>query len=420
MNMNEQTCLIIGASHAGVSLALALRKEGWKGPVRLIGEESELPYHRPPLSKEHLAGKKELDGMRLRPSVMYENNAIDLLLGTAAVAIDREAKTVNLSTGRTLSYNKLALCTGATARTLPFGQGLDRVHYLRTAVDAELIRSQLADASRVVIIGGGYIGLEVAAVLRSLEHEVTVMETEDRVLSRVTSDILSNYMTELHSSHGVSIRTGCKVKDIRPGKDSSGPVILECEGGEILSADAVIVGVGVKPNVALAKAAGLAVKDGIVVDAHACSSAPDIYAAGDCSWYRNSFYQRELRLESVQNANDQARVAAANICGRPMGYDALPWFWSDQYDVKLQMAGLNDDYDRLVVRGDPHNREQGFALFYLQGNRLVAADCVKRPLEFMVSKQLIPLAQPIDPELLAAEDSDPATWREGGIAAEVG
>ncbi|MCY4263915.1 MAG: FAD-dependent oxidoreductase [Gammaproteobacteria bacterium] len=414
--MSDQTCLVIGASHAGVSLALTLRKEGWAGPIKLISEEKELPYHRPPLSKEHLAGKKDLDGMRLRPSKIYDDNAIELLLGTAATGIDRKAKSVILASGEVLAYDKLALCIGASVRKLPIGQGLERVHYLRTAADVKTIKSQLPSVGHAVIIGGGYIGLEVAAVLRSLDLNVTVLEMEDRVLSRVTSSVLSDYMNDLHTSHGVTIATSCRVTAIRPGQDVESPMNLECEDGDVMQADMVFIGVGVQPNVGLAYEAGLEVGDGIVVDAHACSSDPDIYAAGDCSWHRNNFYESEMRLESVQNANDQARVAAANLCGKRTVYNALPWFWSDQYDVKLQMVGLNNQYDQLIIRGDPKDHEKGFALLYLKEGKLVAADCIRRPKEYMVSKQLIPLALQIDPALLADINNDPACWREAGDA----
>ncbi|MCG8414652.1 MAG: FAD-dependent oxidoreductase [Pseudomonadales bacterium] len=407
--MSDRDCLIVGASHAGVSLALALRKEGWEGGIKLIGAENELPYHRPPLSKEHLAGKKELDAMRLRPLKVYEDNAIELLLGTTVYSIDKESKTVKLQTGETLGYDKLALCTGASVRKLSLGQGLDRVHYLRTAADVGMVKPQLEGAKHVAIIGGGYIGLEAAAVLRSFGLEVTVVEMAERVLSRVTSEVLSDFMTALHMMHGVSIKTSSQVAAIREG--DSGQLVISCKSGEDLLADFVMVGVGVNPNTTLAETAGLAVGDGIIVDEYTRCSDPDIFAAGDCTQHPNAFYKKTLRLESVQNANDQARVAAANICGQSMVYDAVPWFWSDQYDVKLQMAGINEDYEELIVRGDPQNAEEGFAVFYLKNGKLVAADCVKRPKEFMVSKQLIAQDQTVDSSLLKDESSDPVGWR---------
>ncbi len=407
--MSDRDCLIIGASHAGVSLALALRKEGWEGGVKLIGAENELPYHRPPLSKEHLAGKKELDAMRLRPMKVYEDNAIDLLLGTTVYSIDRNSKSVKLQTGESLAYDKLAICTGASVRKLPLGQDLDRVHYLRTAADVGLIKPKLEGAKHVAIIGGGYIGLEAAAVLRSFGLEVTVVEMAERVLSRVTGEVMSEFMTALHMMHGVSIKTSSQVAAIQAA--DSGQITISCKSGETIQADFVMVGVGVDPNTTLAEAAGLSVGDGIIVDEYTRCSDPDIFAAGDCTEHPNALYKKTLRLESVQNANDQARVAAANMCGKSVVYDAVPWFWSDQYDIKLQMAGLNEDYDEFVVRGDPQNTEEGFAVFYLKDGKLLAADCVKRPKEFMVSKQLIAQDQTVDSGLLRDESSDPVSWR---------
>ena len=274
--MTAQNCLIIGAGHAGVALALALRQQGWQGGIRLLDAEQELPYHRPPLSKEYLAGRKTLDAMRLRPLQVYQDQAIDWLPGRQVLSIDRQAGIVSLDTGETLAYDKLALCTGAAVRKLPLGQELERVHYLRTAADAGLIRQHLPDTRRVVIIGAGYIGLEAAAVLRQAGLQVTVLETADRVLSRVTAAVLSDCITALHRRHGVSIHTARQVTSIRQAGERQ--LLVECAGGERLPADLVLVGVGVVPNVQLAQAAGLAVDDGIVVDCHAVSSDPAIFA----------------------------------------------------------------------------------------------------------------------------------------------
>lgn len=410
--MSAGNCVIVGASHAGVSLALALRKEGWSGQISLVGAENELPYHRPPLSKEHLSGGKDLDAMRLRPEKIYQDNEIQLLLGRTALQIDSSAQKISLQSGESLSYDKLALCTGASVRKLPLGQGLSQVHYLRTAADVSLIKQQVGNAKSVVIIGGGYIGLEAAAVLCGLGLQVTVLEMADRILSRVTGEAMSDFMTSLHMMHDVTIKTSTKVVSIEAGSEPGAPVIVGCNEDEKLQTDFVLVGVGVDPNVEIAEAAGLTVSNGIVVNEHAQTSDPNIYAAGDCTQHPSALYKRELRLESVQNANDQARVAAANICGKELIYDAVPWFWSDQYDVKLQMAGLNDGYDEVIVRGDPQNADEGFAVFYLRSGNLLATDCVKRPKEFMVSKLLLEQKKALDPKLFADEGSDPMSWKD--------
>ena len=410
--MSSSNCLIVGASHAGVSLALALRKEGWEGGISLIGAENELPYHRPPLSKEYLSGAKEMEAMRLRPEKIYADNDIELKLGTTAFSIDREAKKLSLQNGESLEYTKLALCTGASVRKLPIGQDLDRVHYLRTAADVALIKEQAGESKSAVIIGGGYIGLEAAAVLSSMGVQVTVLEMAERILSRVTGDVMADFMTALHMMHDVTIKTGAKVVSIEKLSGVDSELSIACGDDSELRADFVLVGVGVDPNIGLAESAGLEINNGIVVNEFAQTSDPDIYSAGDCTFHPSSLYGRQLRLESVQNANDQARVAAANISGKQQSYDAVPWFWSDQYDVKLQMAGLSDGYDDYVVRGDPQNTDEGFAVFYFASNQLLAVDCVKRPKEFMIGKLLVESKAEITRDLLMDDSSDPMVWKE--------
>ena len=312
-----------------------------------------------------------------------------------------------------MSYDKLALCTGASVRKLPLGQGLENVHYLRTAADVSLLKKQLNGAKKVVIIGGGYIGLEAAAVLSSIGLQVTVLEMANRILARVTGDVMADFMTALHCAHDVEIRTSTKVKSNEKADDGQAQLLIGCDSGESLFADFVLVGVGVSPNTEIASSAGLEVANGIVVSEYAQTSDPDIFAAGDCTQHPSSLYERQLRLESVQNANDQARVAAANICGKDISYNAVPWFWSDQYDVKLQMAGLSDGFDDFIVRGNPQNSEAGFAVFYFRSDRLIAADCVRRPKEFMISKLLVEQRSNIDKQKLADEQSDPMSWKEG-------
>ena len=406
--MTDRAQVIVGASHAGVSLALQLRREGWEEPIQLVGAEKELPYHRPPLSKELLSGQKELDAIRLRPEKIYADNDIELLLGTTALKIDKEQRSLHLHDGRVLQYENLALCTGAKVRQLPLAFDSERVLYLRTAADVAQLQALAQPGKHAVIIGGGYIGLEAAAVLRKMELEVTVLEMSPRVLARVTSEVLSDYLTSLHMMHGVSIKTSTQVNGIQ---DHEGKLQVVCNDNTEYLADFVLVGIGVDPNTTLAESAGVSLDDGIVVDEKGCTSVPHIFAAGDCTRHPNRFAGGNVRLESVQNANDQARVVAANMVGNAGIYDAAPWFWSDQYDIKLQMAGLNSNYDSTVTRGDPTNSEnEGFCVFYLRAGELVAVDSVARPKEFMAGKQLIARGITPDKANLADEQIEPASW----------
>ena len=406
--MTDRAQVIVGASHAGVSLALQLRREGWEGPIQLVGAEKELPYHRPPLSKELLSGQKELDAIRLRPEKIYADNDIELLLGTTALKIEKEQRSLHLHDGRVLQYENLALCTGAKVRQLPLALDSERVLYLRTAADVAQLQALAQPGKHAVIIGGGYIGLEAAAVLRKMELEVTVLEMAPRVLARVTSEVLSDYLTSLHMMHGVSIKTSTQVNGIQ---DHEGKLQVVCKDNTEYLADFVLVGIGVGPNTTLAETAGVSLNDGIVVDEKGCTSVPHIFAAGDCTRHPNRFAGGNVRLESVQNANDQARVVAANMVGKASIYDAAPWFWSDQYDIKLQMAGLNSNYDSTVTRGDPTNAEnEGFCVFYLRAGELVAVDSVARPKEFMAGKQLIARGITPDKANLADEQIEPASW----------
>ena len=396
--MTPERAVIVGASHAGAQLAANLRREGWSGEVVLIGDEGGLPYHRPPLSKGYLAGKNGLDDLLIRGADFYEKQHIRLLNATVD-AIHRSAKRVSLSTGDTLAYTKLALCTGARPRRLPTpGVDLPGIHYLRTAADVELIRAAATPGRRVVIVGGGYIGLETAASLCSLGMNVTVLEATERVLERVTAPEVSAFYTRIHNGEGVEIRTHALVEAFS-GNGRVQEVVLA--GGEPIPADLVIVGVGVVPNTELASAAGLSVDNGIVIDDQARTSDPDIVAAGDCTSHTMARYGSRIRLESVSSAGEQAKIAAATICGKHSAIAALPWFWSDQYDLKLQIAGLNAGYDELLLSGDP-SRDRDFSCFYFREGELIAADCVNRPRDFMSSKRAISQQLRVDrSELLA-------------------
>ena len=403
--------VIVGGGHAGGQAAASLRQEGYQGPVVLLAEEPHAPYQRPPLSKQYLAGAWGLERVCLRPAAFYQSRGIDVRSGAKVAGIDAAARTVLCEDGSAVRYERLLLATGARARQLEVpGAALPGVHRLRTIADAEAIKAELRPGARLVVVGGGYIGLEVAAVAVAMGLSVTVLEMEARLLKRVATPAMSAFYERLHRERGVAIRTGAKVVAFASacaGEEALGAVV--CADGERVAADVAVVGVGVAPNVELAAAAGLACDDGIVVDEHARTSDPNIYAAGDCTNHPNPILGRRLRLESVPNAMEQSRVAAANMAGAKRTYAAVPWFWSDQYDLKLQMAGFPEAQDEAVVRGDPAERR--FATFYLRRGRLTAAEAVNCPREFMAARQL--LGRHVDGHGLA----DPATDMKAIVAA---
>ncbi len=399
---NTEICVIVGASHAAAQMAPSLRQEGWVGRILIIGDEPCAPYHRPPLSKTYLTGEKGSHDIQIRAPEVYAKHGIELMLGQRVTAIDRAGKTVELQGGEKVHYDKLALCTGARVRRVALpGADLHGIHYLRTMEDVNGIQGSVSPGREAVIVGGGYIGLETAAVLRKLGMKVTVLEMAPRVLARVTAPEVAAFYQRVHTEEGVDIRTGVAVSRFEGGSSVEAVV---CADGSRFPAHLVVIGVGVVPNTELAEAAGLAVNDGILVDACARTVDPDIVAAGDCTRHPTPLYG-SLRLESVPNATEQAKSAAASLCGKEKPYVALPWFWSDQYDLKLQIAGLNGGYDRVVIRG---NAAEGrsFAAFYLASGRLIAVDCVNRPQEFIVGKRLI--SQRATPEAaVLCDDSVP-------------
>ena len=408
--MSNNKCSIIGASHAGVSLAMQLRREGWPHEIELISDELELPYHRPPLSKELLLGRKTLDQIRLRPEKMFEDNDITLSLGKRVTAIEKQSKKLIFADGQVSNYGKLAICVGSSVKEIALGNQFENVFYLRVAADIKKIQSVLPGKKRAVIIGAGYIGLEVSAVLRQLGVEVTIVDTAERVLERVTSNHLSQWIRRLHEGNGVRFILGAGVSQINGGKQAESIV---CTNGEILDCDVMFVGIGVMPNVELAREIGLKVDKGIMVNEKCQTSEDDIYAAGDCTQFYSSFYGKVINLESVQNANDQARCAAVNIAGGSQIYESLPWFWSDQYDVKIQMVGLSHEAAEIIVRGNPNVPDKsGLALFYLKDSRIVAADCVNRPKEFVAAKQLIQGKMHLAKHILEDESIDPLTFKD--------
>ena len=391
--------IILGAGHAGGQAAASLRQEGCREEILMLGEEPHIPYQRPPLSKQYLAGEQGLERVHLRPRKFYEDRGIQLRTGARAEAIDRDAQALALSGGEALPYSKLLLATGSRPRRLMVpGSDLPGIHYLRTIADADAIRAELAPGRKLAVIGGGYIGLEVAAVCIEAGLEVRVIEMESRILQRVAAPSMSKFYHGLHASRGVSLHTGLKVS----GFAGEGRVRQVLCGEQAFDADLVVIGSGIAPNVELAAEAGLACDNGILVDDRCRTADPDIYAIGDCTSHPNPILNRRLRLESVPNAMEQARVAAANICGGDRQYASVPWFWSDQYELKLQMLGFAADGDLEVVRGDP--AENRFAIFHLKDGALVAVDAVNSPREFMLCKQLV--GRKLDAAALAAPETD--------------
>ncbi|WP_252270730.1 NAD(P)/FAD-dependent oxidoreductase [Pseudomonas subflava] len=403
----SSTAIIIGAGHAGGELAIALRNEGWEGRILLLGEEAHLPYHRPPLSKAYLAGSVEKSSLSIRPQAAYDKANVEFRGGVRVTAIDRQNKTLQLADGQHLAYDKLAIATGGRARPLAVPRAADaelcaNFHYLRTLDDVERIREQMSAGKRLTIVGGGYIGLEVAASAIAQGLQVTVLEALPRVLQRVTAAELSAYYERKHREAGVDIRTHVQVADLEVTGAAVSAVL--CADGTRLETDLVVVGIGLLANTELAAEAGLDIDNGILVDEHARTSDPHIFAAGDCTNHPNALLGRRLRLESVPNALEQSRVAAAGMAGKDKRYASVPWFWSDQYELKLKMVGLAEGFERLVLRGDPQS--DSFSAFYLKDGKVLAADTVNRPQDFIAAKRLVAEGIVVTVEQLA-DDSKP-------------
>ena len=381
----QDTIVVAGGGHAAAQVVDSLRRDGYAGRLVMVCGEQALPYQRPPLSKKFLGGELEAERLPIRPASFYENIRCELMLGNPVVEIDAKGRKLKLSDGGSLGYDKLVLAIGGHARPLPVpGANLPGVHVLRTIEDVEAIRARIKPGVRVAVVGAGYIGLECAATFRKLGLDVTVIEMMDRVMNRVVAPEMSDFYQSEHTGHGVSVLTDRKVEAFW-GYDSVAAV--ECTDGTQVPADLVIVGIGLVPNCALAESAGLKCNDGIAVDAHCRTSDPDIYAIGDCCSHPSPRYARRIRLESVDNAFEQAKSAAANICGKEMPHDKTPWFWSDQYELKLQIVGLSQHYDKIVLRGDPAKRS--FSCCYLRDGELIALDAVNHGKDFMAARKLI-------------------------------
>lgn len=375
--------VIIGAGQAGCSAALKLRALGHTGTIKIIGEETFPPYQRPPLSKGYLLGEMTRDRLFLRPEASYSEAGIELMLGQAVSRIDAVKKQVTVG-DEDVDFDDLILATGSTPITLPpqMGGALQGVYSIRTLADIDAMAPDFVEGRRVLIVGGGYIGLEAAAVSAKMGLNVTVVEMADRILQRVAAPETSAYFRELHQNHGVDIREGVGLNRL-VGTDRVAGAYLS--NGETLDVDFVLVGIGIRPNIALAEASGIAIDNGIATDAFGQTSLPRVWAAGDCASF--PFGDRTIRLESVPNAIDQAEAVAANITGAQTKYIAKPWFWSDQYDVKLQIAGLNTGYDRVISRQGA--RDGAVSHWYYSGTRLLAVDAINAPREFMIGRRLI-------------------------------
>lgn len=388
--------VIAGAGHAAGQLVASLKQQKFAGQIVLVGNEPYLPYQRPPLSKKFLSGDMPAERLYVKPASFYDDPRIELRLETQITEIDRDSKTLKTDSGD-IAYDTLILALGSRVRHLPVeGADLDGVYYLRSIADVDGIHAELQHKKNAVIVGAGYIGLEVAAVIRQLGLDVTVVEMADRVMSRVVSPEISDFYQIEHTTQGVKLRLSTGITAFR-GEGHINAV--ETEDGELIPADFVVVGIGIIPNMELASDAGLTVEDGIVVNDQCQTSDPSIYAVGDCTAHPNSIYDRQLRLESVHNALEQAKTAVNNICGKETHYSQVPWFWSDQYDLKLQIAGLSTGYDDIVIRGNPADRS--FACLYLKDGKLIATDAVNSPKEFVQSKALIAARTVVDRKKLA-------------------
>ncbi|HEY8696969.1 MAG TPA: FAD-dependent oxidoreductase [Rhizomicrobium sp.] len=391
--------VIVGAGQAGAQAVATLRSEGHDGPLALVGEEPFAPYQRPPLSKAYLSGAMERERLFLKPDAFYTESHCELILGVAATAIDRAAKSVRLADGRALGYDKLLLATGSRVRRIPIpGADLSGIHYLRGIADVDALRPGFIAGAKLAVVGGGYIGLEVAAVARKLGLEVTVFEALDRVMARAVSHPVSQFYEGVHRDAGVRFHLNTAVEAF----EGEGRLEAIRAGGARHAADLALVGIGILPNVELAQSAGLECRDGIVVDPHCATTAdPVLFAAGDCTQHTGRD-GRSIRLECVQNAIDQAKHAALAMLGKPVPYREVPWFWSDQYDLKLQIAGLAQPGDTLVRRGDPAARK--FAVFHLRDGAVAAVEAVNAAPEYMIGRRLIAEGAHVAPGRLA----DPA------------
>lgn len=393
--MTRYDVLIVGGGHAGAQAAIALRQNRFAGSIALVGDEPELPYERPPLSKDYLAGDKPFERLLIRPPAFWDERGIAMLIGRRVTAVDSAARVVKVS-GETIGYGTLIWATGGSPRSLACsGHDLAGVHAVRTRADVDRLVGELGGAQRIVVVGGGYIGLEAAAVLTRFGKRITVLEAQGRVLARVAGEPLSRFYEAEHRAHGIDIRLNVTVECIEAAGGRA--VGVRMADGEVLPCEMVIVGVGIDPAVAPLLAAGAEGGNGVAVDAQCRTSLPHVFAIGDCALHANAFADgMELRVESVQNANDMANAVARTLTGTATEYHAVPWFWSNQYDLRLQTVGLSVGHDQVVTRGDPETRS--FSLVYLRQGRVVALDCVNQVRDYVQGRALVlnRAAPPID------------------------
>jgi len=395
--MEQYDVLIVGAGHGGAQAAIALRQGKFEGSIAIIGDEPELPYERPPLSKEYLAGDKSFDRILIRQPAFWEERHIAMLPNRRVVAVDPAAHRVTTDDGAEIGYGKLVWAAGGHARRLSCqGHDLTGVHTVRTRADADRMTAELPEVQHAVVIGGGFIGLEAAAVLAKFGKKVVLLEALDRVMARVAGPDLSRFYEEEHRAHGVDVRLGVAVTAIEGEGKVTGVRLAD---GGLVPADLVVVGIGIVPAVEPLIAAGAEGGNGVRVDGQCRTSLPDIFAVGDCALHANRFADgAAVRLESVQNATDQATVAAKAILGEDVGYEATPWFWSNQYDLKLQTIGLSIGYDQAVVRGDLGARS--FSVVHLKQGRVIALDCVNATKDYVQGRKLVETGAVIDPARL--------------------
>lgn len=397
--MTSYDVLIVGGGHGGAQAALLLRQTGFEGSIAIVGDEKEPPYERPPLSKEYMAGEKTFDRILIRPAQFWSDRSVDLLIGKRVKRIDPVGKTVTAGDDETIGYGKLIWAAGGSPRMLTCpGADADGIFAIRKREDVDAIMERLSGVGHVAVIGGGYIGLEAAAVLTKLGKKVTLLEALDRVLARVAGEELSRFYEAEHRAHGVDLRTGAMVESIECANGKAAGVMLSDKTR--IAADLVIVGIGIVPETAPLIAAGASGGNGVDVDAFCRTSLPDIYAIGDCAAHANRHARgAQIRLESVQNANDQARAAVMHIMDQPSEYDAIPWFWSNQYDLRLQTVGLSTGHDQTILRGDPASRS--FSVLYLLGGKLIAIDAVNAVKDYVQGKAHILSGAVLDQAQLA-------------------
>ena len=396
--MTRYDVLIVGAGHGGAQAAIALRQQKYEGSIAVVGEEPELPYERPPLSKDYLAGEKTFERILIRPPSFWPDRQIDMLTGKRVDAVDPEAHTVTCAGGMIIGYGTLIWAAGGHPRRLSCdGHDLAGVHAVRTRADVDQLLTELGSATRIVVVGGGYIGLEAAAALTKFGKHVSVVEALPRVLARVAGELLSRFYEAEHRAHGVDVRLSTAVSSLEGDTRVTGVRLAD---GEVLPADIVIVGIGIVPAVEPLRAAGAAGTNGVDVDRRCRTSLPDVYAIGDCANHENVFSEMtRLRVESVGNANDQATLVAKALMGHEEDFQAVPWFWSNQYDLKLQTVGLSVGHDRAVLRGDPAARS--FSLVYLKKGRVIALDCVNATRDYVQGRALVTSGATIAPGRLA-------------------